>query len=658
MAGFNLNMLGAGLGQFAQQYQQQQDALVRQKMLEMTLAKYQMELQDRQVEQNAASGLMGLFGGGGGQAPVRPLPGTMTPGQSSGASALLGPIPGQQPSPPAPPRPNFGAAGEYGVGQFQPQTGLPNNPVRWVQSGPSMAPGEGGNFAVGPEESRLLAGAKEPNVANMPPPSTRGPPPAAAPAGGGDMTPQQAGSFASSLADSLGGGDDQAAATGLRAAITSDPSRNGMQTIEELAARINQAMPNASPREKVRAMEMGQKFLAPEQRMQFQQQMREMQFQQQSQLKDMGFQQQQQLADQRAQAALDRQAGQFALKEQLAKDSYGWEVRTDKDGTDYRYNRRTGEAKGLIGDDPYTPTGAAKTGTAGGAARKSEQIDVTDPETGKSIFSGLAHEAAPNKWVSASDGTPIDTTGKKMVRTPLSMGITSQNIGNRISMGANEVARAVENMTSLPIGTTLGWFGGAQSMAPKELGQGLRRNLANAVTPESAQMLAAMARGVERGLGILAAAGAATGLVTLQESLRAEIPQANDTGYTVLTKYANMRQLVEAANDTIQASSMVAEPQKKQMQVNTDRITKAVPWTVADIIRLQTDPSDESVAAFAKNLGLGKKVAGETSGGAAGGAVSPPPEALTRLKQNDTPDERRMFDEVFGAGAAAKALGK
>ena len=294
-----------------------------------------------------------------------------------------------------------------------------------------------------------------------------------------------------------------------------------------------------------------------------------------------------------------------------------------------------------------------------GANRKAEQIEVTNPDTGQRVFSGLAHETSQNKWVSAADGRVIDTANMKLDRQPISMGVTSQNIGNRISMGANEVARAVENMTAMPLGTTLGWFGGAQSIPARELADGLKRSLTNVITTESAQMLSAMGRGVERGLGILAAAGAATGLVALQESLKGEIPQENDTGFTVLTKYANMRQLVEAANDTIQASPMVADAQKKQMQANTDRIIKAVPWTVADVIKLRTKPTDQSVTDFAKKLGLGQQQEGEgaPAGAPAGAQAGPPPEAIADLQRDPSPTRRFQFDQIFGQGAADQAVG-
>jgi hypothetical protein len=48
---------------------------------------------------------------------------------------------------------------------------------------------------------------------------------------------------------------------------------------------------------------------------------------------------------------------------------------------------------------------------------------------------------------------------------------------------------------------------------------------------------------------------------------------------------------------------------------------------------------------------------GPTAAAAAPAAAAPPPAAIQMLRKNPTPAERKMFDSVFGAGAAAKALG-
>jgi hypothetical protein len=75
------------------------------------------------------------------------------------------------------------------------------------------------------------------------------------------------------------------------------------------------------------------------------------------------------------------------------------------------------------------------------------------------------------------------------------------------------------------------------------------------------------------------------------------------------------------------------------------RIVAAIPWTRHEINMLeQSKNPGATIAQFAKEQGLG-------------GAF--PPEAVKMLKSRpDTPEERAKFDEIFGQGAAAKALGK
>jgi hypothetical protein len=263
------------------------------------------------------------------------------------------------------------------------------------------------------------------------------------------------------------------------------------------------------------------------------------------------------------------------------------------------------------------PEGATMTGGAGSRAPKS--ILVKDAE-GNVTFSGLATQLAPDEWVDAG-GEHVDTKGMKV--TPLSgaSGVTAANMNQRIMYGANEVQRAIDNMTQMPIGSTLGWFGGAQAQTAKTLRDGLTKGLANTITPRSAQMMAAMARGIDRGLAQLAGAGAAQGLQALSEQMKGEIPAAGDDGFTVLTKFANMRQIIEASNETLQANDLIGDKQKALMETVTQRVRKSVPWTVSDVVAITSDPSEERIRDFAAKIGVAGAKGGE--GGATGARYNP-----------------------------------
>jgi hypothetical protein len=181
----------------------------------------------------------------------------------------------------------------------------------------------------------------------------------------------------------------------------------------------------------------------------------------------------------------------------------------------------------------------------------------------------------------------------------------AQQMTKRLMIGANEVARSISSITRLPPGTTLGMFGGAQATMGPGLLENTRKALANAVTPQSAQVLKALTNGVTRGLAILEAGGAAQGLVGLSTQLAADLPQANDTGLTIAAKYADIRQIVEAATEVLQADPNLPKEQKGLLQKINQDVAKAVPFTAGDVAALVGQDSDESIATFASKLGLG-----------------------------------------------------
>ena len=176
----------------------------------------------------------------------------------------------------------------------------------------------------------------------------------------------------------------------------------------------------------------------------------------------------------------------------------------------------------------------------------------------------------------------------------------------RLMIGANEVNRAVSAISELPAGTTLGWFGGAQAGMEGSPAENVRRNLANAITPQSAQILKALTNGVTRGLAILEAGGAAQGLVGLSRQLQADLPQENDTGLTIAAKYADIRQIVEAATEVLSANPELGKDQRTLLNSINASIKKAVPFTTADVARLSADPSEETISQFARRVGLDK----------------------------------------------------
>jgi hypothetical protein len=89
---FSLGALGAGLGQFAEQYQRQQESALRQMQTKMALDQLQRTLRERALAGQAlsAGGIPGFGGGGGGLPgmPTTPISGQTLPAPGGGSPQM------------------------------------------------------------------------------------------------------------------------------------------------------------------------------------------------------------------------------------------------------------------------------------------------------------------------------------------------------------------------------------------------------------------------------------------------------------------------------------------------------------------------------------------------------------------------------------------
>lgn len=228
----------------------------------------------------------------------------------------------------------------------------------------------------------------------------------------------------------------------------------------------------------------------------------------------------------------------------------------------------------------------------------------------------------------------------KLLQEEKPAGQTAQNVAQRLMIGANDVAKTVEAIAALPGGTTLGIFGGAQAALGSDMSDNVRKGLANAAVPEASQLLRTFSTGAARALGTLQSAGAAQGVYALSEQLKADFPEANDTGLNIAAKMADIRQISEAALEILQVDPRLSDDQRAKLTDVLGKIQTAVPYTTKDVALLVDRSNPERFVQFAEKLGLG----------------GPPSRAVEALKAH--PEKRDEFDEKFGAGSAAKVLGQ
>jgi tail lysozyme len=393
----------------------------------------------------------------------------------------------------------------------------------------------------------------------------------------------------------------------------------GRTSLKAASDAIDKADPNGDPGVKFMALEHLSKMLAPDAQRAWEV------FKLQH---DETFRREMDLAHDKRQFEHERfLAGQQDKREdaqnkraEAASGQKNWDVLTDPTtNQQYRYQKSTGAAKNLTTDDPYTPGGAQKLGGPGVPDKGHRNVEVTDGE-GKKIFSGAAHRQGED-WIADKDNKPIVVPEDGNILIGSASGGQGRQAAAqmvRLTSAANEARRQIGNVARASLGATTSWFQGIQSESGRSLSEGLRRSLANEITPRDEQVMSTLGRGIGRSLASLETAGAATGLVNLQQNMQQLMPAKGDDVAAALTKIAEMRQIAEQGIESAMAAPSVGDAQKKLLQEVRDDIVKAVPYTVGDVLNLIQDPGADTYASFAAKIGLGTKGKQGAQGG--GGA--------------------------------------
>lgn len=166
---------------------------------------------------------------------------------------------------------------------------------------------------------------------------------------------------------------------------------------------------------------------------------------------------------------------------------------------------------------------------------------------------------------------------------PGQMGARESVFVQRMMLGANEAVRDLENVVNLPTTASAGTFGG------RKQGPGLldaaRETLTTKMTSQEVQSYNTRAAGFQRNLAAIEAAGLMpSGSLTHQ--MEAVLFKEGDSVQTKMEKLAQTRQIIDAALDVAVANPRVSPAEKEKMESITDRLHKAVPFTIADLDRL------------------------------------------------------------------------
>ena len=157
------------------------------------------------------------------------------------------------------------------------------------------------------------------------------------------------------------------------------------------------------------------------------------------------------------------------------------------------------------------------------------------------------------------------------------------------------VASAVEAIKELPAGTTIGVLSNLQTK--DGLVNYLRNTVGRKVSSNEAEMMNTLFTGIGRNLAAIEASGVATGLTVLANQMQSGtyIQEGIDTPEKVAIKLADIRRIAtENIRPAIEAGLM-APDQARTAQELVDRIEKAIPFTVVDVIQASRKPGTKTI---------------------------------------------------------------
>lgn len=295
---------------------------------------------------------------------------------------------------------------------------------------------------------------------------------------------------------------------------------------------------------------------------------------------------------------------------------------------------------------------AAGAGRAGGGLEQSKTLQVLD-DKGNVVRTVLARERRDQAgWLDSQTGKPIELRAGQSLKQVTPGNATGGRAGAQVlrqEIGGREVLSDLQNAVSLPVGTTIGPLG---TVVPGTSVIGaLHGDLVRKLTDQDSQLMQASMASMTRELSILMSP--VYGGNYAAQQIEPLVPKSGDTLGTVMFKLARLAQSSDNALEAISKSPLLSNDQQQYARDLRGEIQKAIPWTAQQALSFAQEGRDpgQSFSDFMK---------GHTPGGGAPSPASnaPPTGAIEELKGNPSPQRRQQFDEVFGQGAAARALGQ
>ena len=217
-----------------------------------------------------------------------------------------------------------------------------------------------------------------------------------------------------------------------------------------------------------------------------------------------------------------------------------------------------------------------------GSLEASKMLQVVDGKTGKVIdtFMGRERRDQPG-WLRSDDGSPVKIEPGQEIRqiTPTTAG--GGRAGAQVLrqlVGGSEVRSDLQNVVTLPVGTTIGPLGTVHT-GPSITGA-VTGDLTRVLTSQEAQLMQASMAGLTRELSILMSP--VYGGNYAAQQLDPLVPKTGDTLQTVIFKLARIAQSADNALEAAGKSPLLSNDEQQYATELRGDIKQAISWTSAE----------------------------------------------------------------------------
>jgi hypothetical protein len=246
-----------------------------------------------------------------------------------------------------------------------------------------------------------------------------------------------------------------------------------------------------------------------------------------------------------------------------------------------------------------------KTGSSSILSAQIEKGKLADAAaTIKSIKTSIEHVETGLRQTKANQETARHNRAEEEIQRDREgkTGAVQKSMTQRSVNALGGLVSAVEALQEFPAGTTTGIL---PNLTTKDgMINYVRNTVGRKISPKSADQMNTLFTGIGRNLASIEASGAATGLAELSKQMQSGvyINSGTDDPAKVAFKVADIRRIAEENIAPAISSGLMSPDQQKTAQELVNRIRRAIPFTVIDVIRASSKEGTQTIGESSRAL--------------------------------------------------------